>query len=390
MKLPRSKWRRSDGLRRLIAALGGDEEARLVGGAVRDGLLSEPVTDIDVATVHRPEEVMKRLKAARIKVVPTGLAHGTVTAVSSGDVIEVTTLRRDVETDGRRATVVFSTDWSEDAARRDFTLNALYAEAGSGAVHDYYGGLKDLEARKVRFIGAPLERIAEDHLRILRFFRFHGRFGKGRPDKAAVEACRDRANDLMTLSRERISSELLKILSLPNPVPVVTLMLDNAILTPVMPEIADIAAYRALVKAEAERSAIRGLAALIPADPVLADKLAKRLRLSNAQGKRLVLAASCEATDADNPKALAYRIGVESAVDRLLLLGEKAKANKIAKWRVPTLAIRGADIIAAGVKSGPEVARILKSVEAEWVAQDFPSPARQRALLKAELAALNT
>lgn len=383
--LPVNNWRNASGLTRLIAALGGDDEARLVGGAVRDSMLGLPVADIDVATIHLPEEVMQRLKAAHIKTIPTGIAHGTITAVANDVVIEVTTLRRDVETDGRRATIAFSGDWMEDAARRDFTINALYAENGTGAVHDYFGGLADLEARKVRFIGEPLERIAEDHLRILRYFRFHGRFGVGEPDASALDACRARANDLMALSRERISSELLKILALPNPVPVVQLMFDNGIFTPILPEVTAIAPYAAFVAVEDRsglgRHAIRGLAALIAPDPAVADKLGKRLRLSNAQAKRLSLAAARTADDLAAPEPLAYRVGTQSAVDRLLLLGDTGAAQRIANWPVPALSIRGADILAAGVQSGPEVARILHAVEAQWIAAGFPDEATQRALL---------
>ena len=176
---------------RLLKALGAAEgETRYVGGCVRDTLLGLEVSDVDLATTIAPEEVIARLEAARIKAVPTGLAHGTITAVSGGAPVEVTTLRRDVSTDGRRATVAFTEDWREDAARRDFTINALSADPLSGEVFDYFGGLADLEARKVRFIGEPLQRIAEDHLRILRFFRFHARFGEGAPDEAGWRPAR--------------------------------------------------------------------------------------------------------------------------------------------------------------------------------------------------------
>lgn len=382
-KLPPSDWRESEGLKRLIATLGGDTEARLVGGAVRDALLDEAVSDIDVATIHTPKQVIKRLEKVGIKAVPTGIDHGTITAVANGQVVEVTTLRRDVETDGRRAVVTYTHDWKEDAARRDFTINALYAEAGSGEIQDYFGGLKDLAARRVRFIGEPLERIAEDHLRILRYFRFHGRFGSGQPDKAALDACRARSNDLMALSRERISPEILKILALKNPLPTVKLMLDNAILVPVLPEIANLEAYSALVEIEPEHEhePIRGLAALLPPDAELVGQIAKRMRLSNAQAKRLKLAAERSPADAKNPKGLAYRIGIESAVDRLLLLGHAKKAAALTDWAPPKLSISGADIIATGITAGPEVARILKAVEARWIEAGFPDADHQRKLL---------
>jgi poly(A) polymerase len=198
------------GVAAVVAALG---TARYVGGCVRDSLAGSPAKDIDLATPLSPNEVIDRLERAGLKAVPTGIDHGTITAVSSGAVVEVTTLRRDVSTDGRRATVAFTDDWREDAARRDFTINALYADPATGDVTDYFGGVDDLAAGIVRFIGAPLERIAEDHLRILRFFRFHARFGSGAPDAESLSACAARANDLMALSRERIADELLKILA---------------------------------------------------------------------------------------------------------------------------------------------------------------------------------
>src|SRR5436309_7848862 len=226
-------------MKRLLDALGVDEGlTRFVGGAVRDDLLGLPVSDIDLATRIAPNEVIGRLENAKIKAVPTGIDHGTVTAVSDGQPFEITTLRRDVSTDGRRATVAYTDDWKEDAARRDFTINALSADPGTGELFDYFGGLADLEQRHIRFIGDPLQRIAEDHLRILRFFRFHARFDAGEPDAAALEACTARANDLMALSRERIADEVLKLLAVADPSTTVGIMLDRAILKPVLPELA--------------------------------------------------------------------------------------------------------------------------------------------------------
>ncbi|HST35067.1 MAG TPA: CCA tRNA nucleotidyltransferase, partial [Allosphingosinicella sp.] len=285
MILPGAPWRDRPGMERLLKALGADKgETRYVGGCVRDTLLGFPVSDVDLATTLAPEAVIARLEKARIKAVPTGLAHGTVTAVSAGAPVEVTTLRRDLSTDGRRATVAFTEDWREDAARRDFTINALSADPVSGEIFDYFGGLADLEARKVRFIGEPLQRIAEDHLRILRFFRFHARFGTGAPDQAGLAACAARANDLMALSRERIADEVLKLLALPDPAPTVTLMIGQRIFRPVLPEIETAARLHALVAAEeaagVEPAAIRRLAALLPADPETAASVAARLRLS--------------------------------------------------------------------------------------------------------------
>ncbi len=238
MILPAVAWRTRAPLIHLVAVLGAQEGlSRFVGGAVRDTLLHLPVADLDLATALPPDAVMERLKAAQIKAIPTGLAHGTITAVLPQGPVEVTTLRRDVATDGRHAVVAFTDDWRADAARRDFTINALSADPISGEIFDYFDGLADLEAGHVRFIGAPLERIAEDHLRILRFFRFHARFGKDAPDPEGLAACTARANDLMALSRERIAQELLKLLAVADPVPTVTVMVAHGIFKPVLPEI---------------------------------------------------------------------------------------------------------------------------------------------------------
>ena len=377
LKLDAAKWRRRRGMKRLLKALGADDGlTRYVGGAVRDDLLGLPVSDIDLATRIRPEEVVERLQAVGVKVVPTGIAHGTVTAVSDGLPVEITSLRRDVSTDGRRATVAYTDDWQEDAARRDFTLNALSADPDSGEIFDYFGGLDDLEARRVRFIGDPIERIAEDHLRILRFFRFHARFGSGDPDPAALEACAARANDLMALSRERIADELLKLLAMPDPAPTVRVMLDRAILKPVLPEIeaAALAFVKRVIAAEREAivepNALRRLAALLPADELLAEKIAVRLRLSNKARKRVACAAGREL--GTNPQALAYRLGVDCAVDLLLLAGEPAQAAALIGWKLPRLPIGGGKLIARGVPEGPAVARTLRRIEDRWVEAGFP------------------
>ena len=274
LRLDAAKWRKRKGMRRLLGALRADEGlTRYVGGAVRDELLGFPVSDVDLATRIRPEEVVERLKSAQIKVIPTGIDHGTVTAVSDGQLVEVTSLRRDVSTDGRRATVAYTDDWKEDAARRDFTINALSADPATGEIFDYFGGLDDLEARHIRFIGDPLQRIAEDHLRILRFFRFHARFGSGEPDAAALDACTARANDLMALSRERIADELLKLPAMPDPAPTLGIMLQRGILKPVLPEIEPerLCDLEALIAAERdagiEPDGLRRLSALLPRDP---------------------------------------------------------------------------------------------------------------------------
>ena len=391
LTLDASKWRRRRGIARLLDALGANEGlTRYVGGAVRDELLKLPVSDVDLATRIRPDEVVARLEAAGIKAVPTGIAHGTVTAVSDGLPVEVTTLRRDVSTDGRRATIAFTDDWREDAARRDFTLNALSADPITGEIFDYFGGLDDLRRRRVRFIGDPRARIAEDHLRILRFFRFHARFGSGEPDREALDACTARANDLMALSRERIADELLKLLGMADPAPTVAVMLERAILKAVLPEIEANALPLLATLIATERAAaiagdpLRRLSALLPADTLLAEKIAVRLKLSNKARKRLACAAR-RALDA-NPQVLAYRAGIECAVDRLLLAGDAAGAAALTGWHVPRLPISGGALIARGITEGPAVARTLRRIEDEWVAAGFPEGDRLEKIVAAELA----
>ena len=378
MKLDAQRWRRRRGMAKLLDALGaGDGLTRYVGGAVRDRLLKLAVSDIDLATRLRPDQVVERLQAAGIKAVPTGIDHGTITAVSDGQPVEVTTLRRDVSTDGRRATVAFTDDWKEDAARRDFTINALMADPVTGELFDYFDGLADLDARRVRFIGDPLQRIAEDHLRILRFFRFHARFGSGEPDAEALAACTARANDLMALSRERIADELLKLLAVDDPCPTVELMLARQILKPVLPEIeaSALPRLRALVAAERDSGLagdpLRRLAALLPPEPPMAERVAARLKLSNRARKRLACAVLPDA--GPEPRALAYRIGSEGAVDRLLLAGRSGEAAAIAAWTPPRLPIGGGVLIRRGVPEGPQVARTLKRIEDRWVQAGFPA-----------------
>jgi poly(A) polymerase len=322
--------------------------------------------------------------------VPTGIDHGTVTAVSDSHAYEITTLRRDVSTDGRRATVAFTTDWEEDAARRDFTINALSADPRTGEVFDYFGGTADLVERHVRFIGDPLKRIAEDHLRILRYFRFHARFGAGKPDSAALEACTQRANDLMALSRERIADELLKLLALADPSVTVGIMLERAIFKPVLPEIAADGLARLKAAIAAEQAAgiapdgLRRLAALLPRDVTVAQAVAARLKLSNKARKRLACAASDD--DGLTPEALAYRKGTECAVDLLLLSGKASEATRIAKWHPPRLPIRGGALIARGLTEGPIVARTLRRIEDRWVEDGFPQGDELEAIVADALA----
>ncbi len=389
LKLDAKKWRRRRGMARLLDAIGASEgDSRYVGGAVRDDLLGLPVNDVDFATRLRPDEVVERLHAAGLKAVPTGFDHGTVTAVSDGHPYEITTLRRDVETFGRHATVAFTDDWKEDAARRDFTINALMADPQTGEIFDYFDGLADLDQRHVRFIGDPFERIAEDHLRILRFFRFHARFGLGEPDPAALQACAARARDLMALSRERIADELLKLLSVADPVATVKIMLDHAILEPVIPEIppSGWATLEDLVRAESEAGIggdpIRRLSALLPRDPHIAGAVAARLKLSNRARKRIGCAAETDISDA---RATAYRSGVECAVDRLLLAGKSSAAATVADWTPPHLPIGGGALIKRGLTEGPVVSRTLRAIEDRWIAAGFPTGPEFEAIVSGAL-----
>ena len=384
-RLPQAQWVARSDLAGVIAAL-GEGNARFVGGAVRDTLLSIQVKDVDVATPLSPNEVIERLGAAQIRTVPTGIEHGTVTAVLPEGPVEITTLRRDVSTDGRRATVAFSKDWREDAARRDFTINALYADPSTLEISDFFGGLDDLAARRVRFIGDARQRIREDHLRILRYFRFQARFGSQPPDEDSENACRELAATLKGLSRERIGMEMLNLLALPDPAPTVARMAELGVMAEVLPE-ADPQALTALIAQESGQGhppdPLRRLAAMLPADPALAGQVASRFRLSGAQKKRLVTAADREERP-DDPRALAYRLGRAGALDRLLIAG--ADASPLAGWDIPQLPLKGGEIVARGVAAGPDVARILQAVEARWIAEQFPGRERVEAILDEELA----
>jgi poly(A) polymerase len=379
VKLPEAPWQRRSRLGKLLDVLQAETGAtRYVGGCVRDTLLGLEVADVDLATRLAPEEVMRRLRSAGIKAVPTGLAHGTVTAVIAGAPIEITTLRRDVSTDGRRATVAYTGEWREDAARRDFTMNALSADPGTRELFDFFGGLSDLEARLVRFIGDPLTRIAEDHLRILRFFRFHARFGAGAPDTDAIAACTARANDLMALSRERIADELLKLLGLPDPSPTAALMHRLGIFAPILPELSSegIGRLEQLIKRErtvgVDPDPMRRFAALLPTDPDIAGSIAARLRLSKRASKRLVAAAERTEKELRSPEQIAYWLGAEEAADRIMLgTGDPATVRDLEGWNRPRLPISGGDLIALGLPAGPAVATTLRAIEREWAEGGF-------------------
>jgi poly(A) polymerase len=386
--LPAAAWTRREDLAELIAILGAGQ-VRYVGGAVRDTLLGLEVKDIDLATVLVPAEVVARLKTAGIRTVPTGIEHGTVTALLTEGPIEITTLRHDVSTDGRRATVAFAQDWQEDAARRDFTINALYADPATGEIFDYFSGLEDLTARRVRFIGDARQRIREDHLRILRYFRVQARFGSQPPDLESENSCSELSATLKGLSRERIGMEMLSLLALANPAPTVARMAELGVLAVVLPE-ASVEPLAALV-AEEERQAIapdpiRRLAALLPADKARAVQVAARFRLSGVQKKRLACAAERDLGQTERPRALAYRLGMDQALDRLLLMG--TNIAPLIGWTIPRFPLKGGAIVARGIKAGPQVAQILHAVEEHWLAEDFPEDARIEELLSQELARL--
>jgi len=382
IRLPDAEWRRNPDLGSLIVALGGGEgDIRFVGGAVRDTLLGMTVKDIDCATRLLPEDSSRRIAAAGFKAIPTGIAHGTITAILPSGPVEVTTLRRDLTTDGRHAVVAFTDEWREDAARRDFTINALFADPLTGEVHDYFGGISDLDQGIVRFIGDPLQRIAEDHLRILRLFRFHARFGRGAPDPDALSACVTRANDLMALSRERIADELLKLLGCDDPGPTVRLMVDSGIFRPIIPEIDDSGVERLIRLIARERSAevagnpLRRLGALLPQDPAVAVAIAQRLKFSKLATRRLKQALS----GLDSARALAYRYGPETAADVLLRSDHDVAVLGLAQlsgWERPRLPVSGGDLIEKGLDAGPTIAATLQTIERRWVAEDFPDADR--------------
>jgi poly(A) polymerase len=382
--LPEAEWRQHPGLAALVDALcreGG--EARFVGGAVRDTLLGLPVSDVDIATPLLPEAVIARLNAAAIKAVPTGIAHGTVTAVSNSHPYEITTLRRDVATDGRRATVAFSDDWQADAARRDFTFNALYADPVSGELFDWFGGAADLASGTVRFIGDPAARISEDHLRILRFYRFAARFGRGPLDPASHSAVIAARHSLRTLSRERVADELLKLLSLPAPLAIVQQMVADGVMAEIVPEV-DAAGPDRLAQllgneaaAGAAPHALRRFAALLP-DAEAAGQVGPRLRLSNRQRTSLVALIEWRGRiGAVSVLEIAYRRDAELARDAWLLAGgpddQAGVAATLDGWQRPVCPVKGGALVALGVAEGPAVAQLLQQAEADWIAAGFPA-----------------
>ena len=394
-----AQWLNDPLLQKLLAALNADgEEARVAGGAVRNAVLGAPVADVDIATTNLPDETVRRAEAAGFKAVPTGAEHGTITVIAGGKPFEVTTLRADVETDGRRAKVAFGRDWKADAERRDFTINALYAKA-DGTVVDLVGGLADLESRTLRFIGDAETRIREDYLRILRFFRFFAWYGKGRPDAEGLKACARMKDGLSRLSAERVWSELKKLLSAPDPSRALLWMRQAGVLTAALPESEKwgIDAIHALVRAEGDLGwpvdPLLRLEAVVPPDAARMKTLGDQLRLSNAETDRLVqwaATAKIEPTVSEGELAKRlYRGSVDGIKDRLRLdlasaRGRAEQDDKALieaggyfrllsfaeKWQKPDFPLRGGDLAQLGVE-GAALGALLKGLEVEWIDSGF-------------------
>jgi poly(A) polymerase len=392
-------WFHQPGLTRVLDLLNEDGEARVVGGAVRNSLMGLAVSDMDIATNLLPEEVQRRAEAAGIKCVPTGIKHGTVTLVLDGHPYEVTTLRRDVETDGRHAQVAFTDDWRADAERRDLTINALYADR-TGLVHDYVGGVEDIGKANIRFIGNASERIAEDHLRILRFFRFFAHYGRGRPDADGLRACAVAKDRIRQLSAERIWAEMKKLLAATDPFRALLWMRTAGVLGVVLPETEKwgIDSTPELVAAEARfgwaPDPLLRLSVIIPQDPERIEAMATRLKLSGSERGALVAFASCPAIGDDMSGAqldvLLYRQGSHAgAMGRLKMALAKAAAAgdgpddlaRVARlatllahatsWTRPVMPVKGADLVEAGMAAGPQVGETLARLEGLWVASNF-------------------
>lgn len=375
-----------------LEARGGRGCARFVGGCVRNMVLGRPIDDVDIATTLTPDEATAALEAKGIKVAPTGVEHGTVTAVSGRQPFEITTLRRDVSTDGRRAVVAFTTDWNEDAQRRDFRLNALYADP-DGRLFDPTGkGVEDAKAGRVVFVGDPMVRIREDYLRILRFFRFYAWYGKGEPDAAGLAACRALKGMLSGRSAERTQKEVLKLLAADDPRPALKIMAAATVLAAILPFVKELTRLDGLIGIEktlGENDAELRLAALIPQEKATAELAAERLRLSNAQRDRLVAAVGTEPRIVSwmsprQARRALYRLGRQAFADRVRLAwagSNRAKAAaqwrsllKLAEgWVPPVLPVTGEDVKASGVPEGPQIGQVLHEVEDWWIDEDFPA-----------------
>ena len=391
-RLKPQAWMKEASCRAVMKALtakGG--EARFVGGVVRDALLKRPVRDIDIATPLLPADVMKRLKSAKLKAIPTGLDHGTVTAVAGKRHYEITTLRRDVKTYGRHADVEFAADWAEDAVRRDFTMNALFLDA-EGNVFDYVAGLPDLKEGRVRFVGDPATRIREDVLRLLRFYRFFAHYGKTAPDGPARLACRTLAYLLPNLSGERIAAETLRLLAAPDPLPALQFMQEDGVLSALLPEASGLERLRRLAAFESDPDPLRRLAALIDRD---ADLVASRLKFSAAQRARLIELTAPPpldlAGDVHAQRSALYHLGPELYVDRALLAaagtGDGARLKPLLalakKWKPVEFPLKGRDLTKLGMKPGPELGKLLHDLAAWWEAGDF-KPKRKDCLAEAK------
>ncbi len=384
-------WLRRGKVQDLLVTLGRDgEEARVVGGAVRNELLHLAVSEFDIATTAVPEEVVRRVEQAGWKAVPTGIEHGTITVVIDGKPFEVTTLRQDVETYGRKAKVLFGRDWTADAQRRDFTVNALSASA-DGTVYDYVDGLADIVARRVRFIGDPAKRIAEDYLRILRFFRFHAWYGAGAPDPAGLHACIAAREGLATLSRERVRMELLKLMLAPHATPVLAVMAEAGLLGAVLGGVPLLASYENTVKTEAAigtaGNTVRRLGALGVLVKEDAERLTERLRLSNAEAERLkALDRWWRVSPANGDlaaRALLYHLGPESFTDCVLVAWSRSRAgaadhawHELAtlpqRWTAPVFPLKATNLMSRGLAAGPALGAALRLAERFWIDTDFP------------------
>jgi poly(A) polymerase len=379
---------RSVKIMRALGAYEAEPQALFVGGCVRNSLLGRPVSDIDIATVHQPLAVIEKLKAAGIRYVPTGLDHGTVTAIVEDVCFEVTSLRRDIDTDGRYAVIAFTTKWEEDAQRRDFTINTLLAGM-DGAVYDpTAAGLEDIEKRRVAFVGEPAQRIAEDYLRILRFFRFYAQYGEGAPDKAALDACAEKAGKISSLSRQRVTQEFLKTLAVANPAPVLRLMFSKGILSDVGKEFKEVEMER-LCDLQARYDARDIMARMFTVAGMKANCFEERFTLSNAQKRQIeVFAQGAEIAKSVSKKRmreLVYRVGNAAALQVYFLYLSKndrlpdIELIEIARyWQPPTFPVKAEDLIRAGVMQGPALGRTLKEQEGKWIAKDFPANFRYK------------
>jgi poly(A) polymerase len=399
-KLADAPWLTSGPLPRLLGVLDGEgEEARVVGGAVRNALLGMSADEIDVATTAVPEEVVRRVQAAGFKAVPTGIEHGTVTVVVDGTPFEVTTLRQDVETYGRHAKVAFGRDWRADAERRDFTINAFSARA-DGTVYDYVDGLADLAARRVRFIGDPKQRIEEDYLRILRFFRFHAAYGTSEhPDSAGLAACIAGREGFDRLSRERVRMELMKLVVAPHAVPTLVAMTDAGLTLRVLGGVSYLASFEMMAKVEAAIGAgadpVRRLGALGVWVAEDAERLWQKLRLANAEHERLSSMGEgwrrmAPSLSEQAARALLYRLGPLRFTDQALLAWARASegahdeawralATLPLRWSAPAFPLKAADLMAHGVDKGPALGTAMRAAEEAWIAAGFPEDAEAQA-----------